>query len=64
MTTEYVKSANQEKRVYTVNEVAAVLGVSTNTVYKLVKEKAFVSVKVGRDIRISKASFDAWLTNQ
>ena len=50
-----------QTQVYTVSEVATLLSVSTNTVYKLVKQNAFSSRKVGRDIRILKNSFDSWL---
>jgi excisionase family DNA binding protein len=53
-----------EKRVYTVAEAAALLEISTNTMYKLVKENHFSIRKVGRDIRISKISFDEWIDRQ
>lgn len=52
-----------EKKVYKVSEVAEILSVSTNTVYKLIKQNAFSSRKVGRDIRILKNSFDTWLAD-
>lgn len=50
------------KMTYTVAEVAAILSVHKNTVYKLVKQKVFASKKIGTDIRISKTSFDEWFT--
>lgn len=65
MTTEYrTPSPLSEKRVYTVAEAANLLEVSTNTMYKLVKQNLFSVRKVGRDIRISKTSFDNWLDTQ
>ena len=50
-----------EKRVYTVDEVQAILGVSKTSAYNLVKSGAFHCVKVGGQYRVSKKSFDAWL---
>lgn len=65
LTTEYCSPTPiAEKRVYTVAEAAQLLEVSTNTMYKLVKQNLFRVCKVGRDIRISKASFDKWLDTQ
>lgn len=65
MTSEYCNPATlSEKRVYTVAEAADILSVSTNTMYKLVRQDLFSYRKVGRDIRISKASFDNWLDKQ
>lgn len=51
------------KRVYTVEEIQAILGISKNTAYALVKSGAFHSVKIGGQYRISKKSFDDWLDN-
>lgn len=65
MKTEYcIPPHNAEKRVYTVSEVADMLNVCKNTVYKLVRQQAFASRRVGNDIRISKTSFDKWLDQQ
>lgn len=65
MKTEYpFPAVKGEKLTYTVNEVATMLSVHRNTVYKLVRERAFESRKVGTDIRIYKASFDDWFNNQ
>lgn len=52
-----------EKRVYTVDEVQDILGVSKTTAYQLVRSKVFHSVRVGGQYRISKKSFDNWLDN-
>ena len=51
------------KRVYTVEEIEAILGISKNTAYALVKSGEFHSVKIGGQYRISKKSFDDWLDN-
>ena len=56
-------SKMSNKRVYTVEEIQAILGVSKNTTYALVKSGVFHSVKVGGQYRISKKSFDEWLDN-
>lgn len=50
-----------EKRVYTVDEIQDILGISKTTAYQLVKSDVFHSVRVGGQYRISKKSFDAWL---
>ena len=49
-----------EKRVYTVDEIRSILGIS-RTAYDLVKQGCFHCIKVGRNYRISKESFDRWL---
>jgi excisionase family DNA binding protein len=56
-----VPHAIKEKRVYSIDEVAGILGVGKGAVYSLCKQKAFHFVRVGSAIRISKPSFDAWL---
>lgn len=50
-----------DKRTYTVEEIQNILNVSKPTVYNLVKEGQFRSVRIGGTIRISKRSFDEWL---
>lgn len=50
-----------EKKTYTVFEIQRILGISPSAAYALIRENVFHSVKVGRSIRISKSSFDAWL---
>ncbi len=51
----------EEKRIYTVEEIAKILNISKTFAYTLVKENHFKSVKIGAAIRISKKSFDKWL---
>ena len=53
-----------EKKTYTVTEIQDILGISLTTAYALIKRKEFHSVNVGRHIRVSKPSFDAWLNGQ
>ena len=53
--------SSEEKRVYTVEEIIDILGVSKTTAYNLVNSGAFRCVKVGGHYRISKKSFDKWL---
>lgn len=50
-----------DKRIYTVEEIQDILGVSKTSAYNLVKLNVFHSVKVGGQYRVSKKSFDKWL---
>ena len=54
-------SPSVSKRVYTVEEIIEILGVSKTTAYNLVNSGSFHCVKVGGHYRISKKSFDKWL---
>ena len=56
-------SPDAEKRVYTVDEIQDILGVSKTTTYRLIKSGVFHSVRVGGQHRISKKSFETWLDN-
>lgn len=61
-----IKNTSQEKIVskkqtYTVKEIALLLNISKRSAYDLVNSKQFVSVRVGRTIRVSRMSFDKWL---
>lgn len=52
----------KEKRVYTVDEVKEILGISRPAVYNLIKSNEFRTVQLnGGKYRISKRSFDNWL---
>jgi excisionase family DNA binding protein len=46
------------EKFFTVSEVAAILGVSMMTVYRLVREKHLVSIRVGRSYRIPESAVD------
>ena len=50
-----------DKRTYTVEEVAHILGIGRTSAYTLVKEGHFKIVRIGNAILISKRSFDEWL---
>lgn len=53
-----------EKRVYTVEEVQAILEISRNAAYELVRSNVFHSVKIGKTYRVSKRQFDKWLESE
>lgn len=53
-----------DKRVYRVEEIANLLGISISSAYELVKKGHFKTVRIGTAIRISKKSFDEWLDSQ
>lgn len=55
------KQALSDKRTYTVEEIARILGIGRTSAYILVKEGHFKIVRIGNAIRISKRSFDEWL---
>ena len=50
-----------ERRTYTVDDIARILGIGRTSAYILVKEGHFKIVRIGNAIRISKRSFDTWL---
>lgn len=52
------------KRTYLVEDIAAILGVSKSSAYRVVKQGHFKIVRIGTSIRISKKSFDEWLDSQ
>lgn len=49
------------KRTYSVDEVREILGISRRMAYELCHSNVFKVIRVGRVIRVSKASFDNWL---
>lgn len=52
---------DNEKRAYSVDDIMTILDISRSSAYILIKKNLFRSVKVGNQLRISKASFDEWL---
>ena len=56
-------NASEEKRTYTVSEVAKILDIGKSSAYNLVKCNAFRTIRIGKTIRIPKKSFDAWLNS-
>ena len=55
------KKEATERRTYTVDDIAQILGIGRTSAYILVKEGHFKIVRIGNAIRISKRSFDEWL---
>ena len=49
-----------ERRTYTVDDIAQILGIGRTSAYILVKEGHFKIVRIGNAIRISKRSFGEW----
>ena len=60
-------STSQEKklpsnRTYTVDDIAAILGIAKSTAYRLVNSGEFKTIRIGYAIRISRKSFEDWLS--
>ena len=53
-----------EKVTMTVLEMAQSLGIGRNMAYELIKNGRVPFLKIGRQIRIPKKAFDAWLANE
>ena len=51
----------QDKRTYTVPEIQDILSISRPTAYRLCNSGLFYVCRIGKQIRISAKSFDAWL---
>lgn len=64
MGTGSLHNGSTPKKVYSVSEVADILEVSKQSVYKLINTGVFHTVRIGASIRISKKSFDNWLEQQ
>ena len=60
-TSNGTKKETPERRTYTVDDIAQILGIGRTSAYILVKEGHFKIVRIGNAIRISKRSFDEWL---
>ena len=50
-----------QSRTYTVNDIAAILGIGRATAYKLANSGAFKTIHIGNMIRIYRKSFEDWL---
>ena len=61
----YINTPNEkgtpQSRTYTVNDIAAILGIGRATAYKLANSGAFKTIRIGNMIRISRKSFEDWL---
>lgn len=58
---ERVTNPESLSMVLTPLDIAAVLGISRNTAYELVHSKDFPAFRVGKQYRVSKEKFLAWL---
>jgi excisionase family DNA binding protein len=54
----------EESQVYTVKDIQAILDISRNTAYELVKSRAFPVIKLGDTYRVSKEAFNKWLLSR
>ena len=52
---------DNERRAYSVDDIMAILNISRSTAYILIKKNYFRSIKLGKQLRILKTSFDEWL---
>ena len=52
---------DNEKRAYSVDDIMSILDINRSTAYILIKRKYFRSIKIGKQLRIPKTSFDEWL---
>ena len=52
-----------EKQTYTVDEVAAILGIGRNIAYRGVKNGEIPSIKIGKRILVPIKAFEEWLAN-
>lgn len=59
-----LNSGTFSKKSYSVEEVQEILGITRQTVYKLIKQGCFQAVRLENGYRIIKTSFDKWLDNE
>lgn len=52
---------NCEKKVYSVDDLMSILDISRSSAYILIRKNYFRSIKIGKQLRIPKVSFDKWL---
>lgn len=56
--------ADNEKRTYSVQEIADILQISRSMAYNLCSQSLFKTVRIGKYVRVSKPSFDEWLDSK
>lgn len=61
MNQQIMYKATTDKRTYSVAEIMEILEIGRNKAYELCNSNAFNIVRIGKLIRVSKSSFDAWL---
>ena len=60
-TNKHNEKGTPQSRTYTVNDIAAILGIGRTTAYKLANSGKFKTIRIGNMIRISRKSFEDWL---
>ena len=50
-----------KNRTYTVEDIAAILGIGKSSAYKLANSGVFKTIRIGTMIRISRKSLEDWL---
>ena len=50
-----------QNRTYTVDDIAAIVGIGRTSAYKLANSGLFKTIRIGNMIRISRKSFEDWL---
>lgn len=50
-----------QNRTYTVDDIAAILGIGRTSAYRLANSGLFKTIRIGNMIRISRKSFEDWL---
>ena len=55
---------NIDRAVYTIPEVAAILGINLITVYELARNPGFPAIRIGKRIVVPKEALRRWLDNQ
>lgn len=58
---EHQRKGTPQSRTYTVNDIAAILGIGRASAYKLANSGLFKTIRIGNMIRISRKSFEDWL---
>jgi excisionase family DNA binding protein len=53
--------AQQYKKLYTPQEVAAILQLNVITVYSYIKKKQLTAVKIGRNYRVTSSDLDMFI---
>ena len=56
--------SSTDRRTYTPEEVARLLGLHLNSVYSMLKNGSLPAVRAGRRWLISKRRFEAWLDGE
>ena len=54
------KETANVKKTYTVQELMDMLAIGRTKAYELCNSDCFITIRIGRIIRINKASFDDW----